>query len=176
MNLEAPRASRTARCLTPFGIRKAVEHLGSRLGDSAALEGLATFHYMKAAYEAGGRRCSSLHERQMDFSVQAERRDLRATKNFTPSFECSRSRDEGRRRRAGHHHDRSRSFRPLVPAGELVAGARPHFKLIYSPLSAGWQNQAILRLPEETGTANALAQGDYRVRRSASTWYTGWYT
>ncbi|WP_437576034.1 carbohydrate porin [Sorangium sp. So ce887] len=114
-----------------FGI-EAVEHLGFRFGDAVALEGLATFHYTKAAYEADGAATPAdpLLEKQMDFSVQANA-TIFAHKNFHPVVEASfQGRKDGER-------DLGTAVKvsvvpTLVPTGELSVGARPHFKLIYS--------------------------------------------
>ncbi|XXT07552.1 carbohydrate porin [Sorangium sp. So ce367] len=109
---------------------EAVEHLGFRLGDAAALEGLATFHYTKAAYEADGAAPPTALEKQMDFSVQANA-TIFAHKNFHPVVEAS---FQGRKDGDGDLGTAVKvSVVPtLVPTGELSAGARPHFKLIYS--------------------------------------------
>jgi maltoporin len=115
-----------------FGV-EAVEHLGFRIGDAAALEGLATFHYTKAAYEAPDGAAPVIggpHEKQMDFSVQANA-TIFAHKNFHPVVEASfQGRKDG-------DLDMGTAIKfsvvpTLVPTGELSTGARPHFKLIYS--------------------------------------------
>ncbi|WP_437778051.1 carbohydrate porin [Sorangium sp. So ce1097] len=109
---------------------EAVEHLGFRIGDVAALEGLATFHYTKAAYEAAAGTVPTSHEKQMDFSVQANA-TIFAHKNFHPVVEASfQGRKDGE---ADLGTAVKVSVVPtLVPTGELSAGARPHFKLIYT--------------------------------------------
>lgn len=114
-----------------FGI-EAVEHVGFRIGDVVALEGLGTFHYTKAAWEADGAAtpADANFEKQMDFSVQANA-TIFAHKNFHPVVEASfQGRKDGER-------DLGTAIKfsvvpTLVPTGELSAGARPHFKLIYS--------------------------------------------
>lgn len=112
---------------------EAVEHLGFRIGDVAALEGLATFHYTKAAYEAPAGTTPTAagpHEKQMDFSVQANA-TIFAHKNFHPVVEASfQGRKDGE---ADLGTAVKVSVVPtLVPTGELSTGARPHFKLIYT--------------------------------------------
>ncbi|WP_437732581.1 carbohydrate porin [Sorangium sp. So ce1335] len=115
-----------------FGI-EAVEHVGFRIGDVAALEGLATFHYTKAAYEAPAGvtpTADGPHEKQFDFSVQANA-TIFAHKNFHPVIEASfQGRKDG-------VQDLGTAVKvsvvpTLVPTGELSSGARPHFKLIYT--------------------------------------------
>ncbi|WP_437810898.1 carbohydrate porin [Sorangium sp. So ce1078] len=109
---------------------EAVEHVGFRVGDIVALEGLGTFHYTKAAYEAEGAGPPLAHEKQMDFSVQANA-TIFAHKNFHPVVEASfQGRKDG-------EQDLGTAIKlsvvpTLVPTGELSAGARPHFKLIYT--------------------------------------------
>ncbi|XYH96434.1 carbohydrate porin [Sorangium sp. So ce1128] len=112
---------------------EAVEHVGFRIGDIAALEGLGTFHYTKAAYEApAGAAPAPLgpHEKQMDFSVQANAA-IFAHKNFHPVIEAS---FQGRKDGEAELGTAVKvSVVPtLVPTGELSTGARPHFKLIYT--------------------------------------------
>ncbi|WP_437657642.1 carbohydrate porin [Sorangium sp. So ce1182] len=109
---------------------EAVEHVGFRIGDVAALEGLGTFHYTKAAYEAEGAAAPLGPEKQMDFSVQANAA-IFAHKNFHPVIEASfQGRKDGE---ADLGTAVKVSVVPtLVPTGELSTGARPHFKLIYT--------------------------------------------
>ncbi|KYF83784.1 maltoporin [Sorangium cellulosum] len=112
---------------------EAVEHAGFRIGDVAALEGLATFHYTKAAYEAPAGAVPTAagpHEKQMDFSVQANAA-IFAHKNFHPVIEAS---FQGRKDGEAELGTAVKvSVVPtLVPTGELSTGARPHFKLIYT--------------------------------------------
>ncbi|WP_437769955.1 carbohydrate porin [Sorangium sp. So ce764] len=141
-----------------FGI-EAVEHLGFRLGDAAALEGLATFHYTKAAYEAVGAAPPTALEKQMDFSVQANA-TIFAHKNFHPVVEAS---FQGRKDGDGEMGTAVKvSVVPtLVPTGELSAGARPHFKLIYSLAiyNEAAKNQAMSGYLQRTGAGQPLPGG-----------------
>ncbi|AUX47432.1 maltoporin [Sorangium cellulosum] len=120
---------------------EAVEHVGFRIGDIAALEGLATFHYTKAAYEAEGAAPPTNLESQLDFSVQANAM-IFAHKNFHPVVEAS---FQGRKDGENEMGTAVKvSVVPtLVPTGELSAGARPHFKLIYT--AAFYNDAAVLQ-------------------------------
>ncbi|WP_437295484.1 carbohydrate porin [Sorangium sp. So ce426] len=142
-----------------FGI-EAVEHLGFRLGDAAALEGLATFHYTKAAYEAEGAAPPTSAEKQMDFSVQANA-TIFAHKNFHPVVEAS---FQGRKDGEGDMGTAVKvSVVPtLVPTGELSAGARPHFKLIYSLAiyNEAAKNQVMSGYLARTGAGQPLPNGE----------------
>ncbi|XXY54145.1 carbohydrate porin [Sorangium sp. So ce269] len=134
---------------------EAVEHVGFRIGDIAALEGLATFHYTKAAYEAPAGAVPTAagpHEKQMDFSVQANAA-IFAHKNFHPVIEAS---FQGRKDGEAELGTAVKvSVVPtLVPTGELSTGARPHFKLIYT---AAFYNDA----------ARAQALSPYLARTGA---------
>lgn len=120
---------------------EAVEHLGFRIGDIAALEGLATFHYVKAAYEApSGAAGPTPPEQALDFSVQANAA-IFAHKNFHPVVEAS---FQGMKVGEGDMGTAVKiSVVPtLVPTGELSTGARPHFKLIYT---AAFYNDAAVQ-------------------------------
>ncbi|MGK4001680.1 carbohydrate porin [Sorangium sp. So ce1036] len=120
---------------------EAVEHVGFRIGDIAALEGLATFHYVKAAYEApDGAAGPTSPEQALDFSVQANAA-IFAHKNFHPVVEAS---FQGMKVGEGEMGTVAKvSVVPtLVPTGELSTGARPHFKLIYT---AAFYNDAAVQ-------------------------------
>ncbi|MGK3999478.1 carbohydrate porin [Sorangium sp. So ce1024] len=149
-----------------FGI-EAVEHLGFRIGDVAALEGLATFHYTKAAYEAPAGTAPTSHEKQMDFSVQANA-TIFAHKNFHPVVEASfQGRKDGE---ADLGTAVKVSVVPtLVPTGELSAGARPHFKLIYTAAfyNDAAREQALSAYLQRTGAGSNV--GHYIGAR------TDWY-
>ncbi|WP_438024785.1 carbohydrate porin [Sorangium sp. So ce233] len=152
-----------------FGI-EAVEHVGFRIGDAAALEGLATFHYTKAAYEAPAGvtpTAAGPHEKQMDFSVQANA-TIFAHKNFHPVVEASfQGRKDGE---ADLGTAVKVSVVPtLVPTGELSAGARPHFKLIYTAAfyNDAAREQALSAYLQRTGAGSNV--GHYIGAR------TDWY-
>jgi len=123
-----------------FGV-EAVEHLGFRIGDVAALEGLATFHYTKGAADADGAAAAGQADKQMDFSVQANAA-IFAHKIFHPVVEAS---FQGRKDGDGDLGTAIKlSVVPtLVPTGELSTGARPHFKLIYT--AAIYNEAAVLQ-------------------------------
>ncbi|WP_437632579.1 carbohydrate porin [Sorangium sp. So ce854] len=149
---------------------EAVEHLGFRIGDIAALEGLATFHYTKAAYEAPAGTTPTAagpHEKQMDFSVQANA-TIFAHKNFHPVVEASfQGRKDGE---ADLGTAVKVSVVPtLVPTGELSAGARPHFKLIYTAAfyNDAAREQALSAYLQRTGAGSNV--GHYIGAR------TDWY-
>ncbi|WP_438016155.1 carbohydrate porin [Sorangium sp. So ce315] len=149
---------------------EAVEHLGFRIGDVAALEGLATFHYTKAAYEAPAGTTPTAagpHEKQMDFSVQANA-TIFAHKNFHPVVEASfQGRKDGE---ADLGTAVKVSVVPtLVPTGELSAGARPHFKLIYTAAfyNDAAKEQALSAYLQRTGAGSNV--GHYIGAR------TDWY-
>ncbi|KYF52796.1 maltoporin [Sorangium cellulosum] len=149
---------------------EAVEHLGFRIGDVAALEGLATFHYTKAAYEAPAGTTPTAagpHEKQMDFSVQANA-TIFAHKNFHPVVEASfQGRKDGE---ADLGTAVKVSVVPtLVPTGELSAGARPHFKLIYTAAfyNDAAREQALSAYLQRTGAGSNV--GHYIGAR------TDWY-
>ncbi|WP_437754420.1 carbohydrate porin [Sorangium sp. So ce1389] len=149
---------------------EAVEHVGFRIGDIAALEGLATFHYTKAAYEAPAGAVPTAagpHEKQMDFSVQANAA-IFAHKNFHPVIEASfQGRKDGE---ADLGTAVKVSVVPtLVPTGELSTGARPHFKLIYTAAfyNDAAKNQALSAYLQRTGSGSNV--GHYIGAR------TDWY-
>lgn len=149
---------------------EAVEHLGFRIGDVAALEGLATFHYTKAAYEAPAGTTPTAagpHEKQMDFSVQANA-TIFAHPNFHPVVEASfQGRKDGE---ADLGTAVKVSVVPtLVPTGELSAGARPHFKLIYTAAfyNDAAKEQALSAYLQRTGAGSNV--GHYIGAR------TDWY-
>lgn len=143
-----------------FGI-EAVEHVGFRIGDVVALEGLVTGHYTKAAYEeVEGAAIPGLHEKQMDFSVQANAM-IFAHKNFHPVVEASfQGRKDG-------DQDMGTALKfsvvpTLVPTGELSGGARPHFKLIYSLAiyNDAAKNQAMSGYLQRTGAGQPILDGN----------------
>ncbi|WP_438005833.1 carbohydrate porin [Sorangium sp. So ce321] len=146
---------------------EAVEHVGFRIGDVAALEGLATFHYTKAAYEAEGAAAPLGPEKQMDFSVQANAA-IFAHKNFHPVIEASfQGRKDGE---ADLGTAVKVSVVPtLVPTGELSTGARPHFKLIYTAAfyNDAAREQALSPYLQRTGAGSNV--GHYIGAR------TDWY-
>ncbi|KYF74471.1 maltoporin [Sorangium cellulosum] len=149
---------------------EAVEHVGFRIGDAAALEGLATFHYTKAAYEAPAGvtpTAAGPHEKQMDFSVQANA-TIFAHKNFHPVVEAS---FQGRKDGVADLGTAVKvSVVPtLVPTGELSAGARPHFKLIYTAAfyNDAAREQALSAYLQRTGAGSNV--GHYIGAR------TDWY-
>lgn len=128
-----------------FGL-EVVEHAGFRIGDVAALEGLATFHYAKGfAQTAGAAGPVVADVNALDFSVQANA-TIFAHKNFHPvveaSFQGLKLNDDA---------DMGTAVKvsvvpTLVPTGELSVGARPHFKLIYT--AAFYNDAAVLQAPD----------------------------
>ncbi len=99
----------------------------------------------------------------MDFSVQANA-TIFAHKNFHPVVEAS---FQGRKDGEGELGTAVKvSVVPtLVPTGELSAGARPHFKLIYSLAiyNEAARNQAMSGYLPRTRGAAAPQRGDHRV-------------
>lgn len=157
---------------------EAVEHAGFRIGDVAALEGLLTFHYAKAAYEAEEGAIPLGDESGLTFSAQVNAA-IFAHKIFHPVVEAS---FQGRKDGEGDLGTAVKvSVVPtLVPTGELSTGARPHFKLIYT--AAIYNDAAVLQSQSpyiaRMGLRGTDAQGAGFVRSNVGHYIgarTDWY-